>query len=154
MREHRGIYRLALFPESEHSQLILWSIWSRNRKDVPQGVYSHETALSIYELSDVMPSKLHMTVPVTFRRSTKPPPVLRLHKKNLNMSDTEQMHGFKVTRPLRTLLDLLNAKSVSHDILRQTLTNGLQKGSITRSEIRNLQAADYRDTINKMMQEI
>lgn len=154
IREHRGIYRLTLFPDSEHSQLILWSIWSRDRKDSPQGVYSHETALSIYELSDIMPSKLHMTVPIAFRKNIVPPSILILHKKNLSKSDVEPMHGFRVTRPLCTLFDLLDAKTVSEDIIRQALASGLKKGLITRGEIKKSESADAKDTIIRMMQEI
>ena len=69
IREHRGIYRLAEFPTPERPDLMLWYLWSQNRQEVSQGPYSHETALSLHELSDVMPSKLHMTVPKTFRRN-------------------------------------------------------------------------------------
>jgi predicted transcriptional regulator of viral defense system len=62
IREHRGIYRLADFPTAERPDLMLWYLWSQNRQELPQGVYSHDTALSLHELSDIMPSKLHMTV--------------------------------------------------------------------------------------------
>jgi len=41
LREHRGIYRLALFPEPDRSDLILWWLWSRDRSDQPSGIYSH-----------------------------------------------------------------------------------------------------------------
>src|SRR5690349_16855451 len=58
IREYRGIYRLAQFPRAEHPDLMQWYLWSRNTQDKPEGVYSHETALSIYDLSDVMPAKL------------------------------------------------------------------------------------------------
>jgi hypothetical protein len=57
LREHRGIYRLALFPEPDRSDLILWWLWSRNRSDQPSGIYSHQTALSLHELTDVNPSR-------------------------------------------------------------------------------------------------
>ena len=30
IREHRGIYRLALFPAVEHPDLVQWALWSRN----------------------------------------------------------------------------------------------------------------------------
>jgi hypothetical protein len=52
LREHRGIYRLALFPEPARPDLILWWLWSRDRSDRPVGVFSHHTALSLHELSD------------------------------------------------------------------------------------------------------
>ena len=40
---------------------MVWQLWSRNRQGEPQGVFSHATALSLHELSDVMPAKLHMS---------------------------------------------------------------------------------------------
>ena len=63
---------------------MLWYLWSRNRREVPEGIYSHETALSLHELSDVMPSKLHMTVPKDFRRNSMIPEVLILHRANVD----------------------------------------------------------------------
>ncbi len=51
----RGIYRLAKYPIGEREELVLWFLWFRNRSNVPQGVYSHYTALDLYELSDNMP---------------------------------------------------------------------------------------------------
>jgi predicted transcriptional regulator of viral defense system len=59
-RERRGIYRLVQFPPTERPDLVLWHLWSRNREDTPQGVFSHQTALGIFELSDINPSALHM----------------------------------------------------------------------------------------------
>ena len=36
IREHRGIYRLANFPQTERPDLMLWSLWSKNRPGVTQ----------------------------------------------------------------------------------------------------------------------
>src|SRR5438105_4613982 len=69
IREHRGIYRLALFPAADRPDLVLWALWSRNRNEEVEGVYSHHTALRLYDLSDLSPAKLHMTVPTHFRRN-------------------------------------------------------------------------------------
>ena len=51
VREHRGIYRLANFPRGERPDLMLWSLWSRNRGEAAQAVYSHQTALTLHDLS-------------------------------------------------------------------------------------------------------
>src|ERR1700719_459563 len=107
IREHRGIYRLASFPRGERPDLMLWSLWSRNRGEATQGVYSHQTALSLHDLSDVMPAKLHMTVPRSFRRNSEIPRVLILHSANLPQSDIGVAHGVRVTGPMRTILDVL-----------------------------------------------
>ena len=135
IREHRGIYRLASFPRGERPDLMLWSLWSRNRGEAAQGVYSHQTALSLYDLSDVMPAKLHMTVPKNFRRNSEIPRVLVLHFADLPQNDTEAVHGVRVTKPMRTILDLLEGGDVPLATLRQTLREGLRRGLIRRSEI-------------------
>ena len=64
----RGIFRLAQFPNSPDEDYVRWSLWSRNRNDEPQAIISHESALSIHELSDVMPSKINFIVPPGFRK--------------------------------------------------------------------------------------
>src|SRR5436305_12854173 len=33
VREHRGIYRLAHFPQNDRPDLMLWWLWSRNRQE-------------------------------------------------------------------------------------------------------------------------
>ena len=137
VREHRGISRLARFPASPEGQYVLWSLWSRNRQGTPQGVFSHQTALSIHELSDVMPARLHMTVPISFRRNSALPKVLTLHRAALPESDVEQRQGYRIVRPLRAIVDLLHDGSESHDRLRQGLAQALARGLITRTEIRN-----------------
>jgi predicted transcriptional regulator of viral defense system len=135
IREHRGIYRLSSFPQGERPDLMLWSLWSRNRGEVAQGVYSHQTALSLHDLSDVMSAKLHMTVPKSFRRNSEIPRVLVLHFADLPQSDLGAVHGVHVTKPMRTIIDLLEDGDVPLEILRQALREGLRRGLIRRNEI-------------------
>jgi predicted transcriptional regulator of viral defense system len=138
VRAERGIYRLARFPHSEEEQLVIYALWSRDRSGAPEGVYSHQTALSIHDLSDVNPARLHMTVPVTFRRRAKTPKILLLHRADLDESEVEQRQGFTVTRPLRSIADLAATESVSQDIVAQALSEGRQRGLITVREMSEL----------------
>jgi predicted transcriptional regulator of viral defense system len=145
VRTGRGIYRLARFPQSAEEQLVIYSLWSRNRQGKSQGVYSHQTALSIHELSDINPTKLHMTVPPTFRRSARVPAILVLHHTALDSKDVEQRQGFRVTRPLRTIIDLAATELVSRDIIAQALAEGRNRGLITASEF-----ADWHHRVKHM----
>src|SRR5882724_4983388 len=138
IREHRGIYRLALFPVAEHPDLVKWALWSRNRNGVTEGVYSHQTALSLYELSDLNPAKLHITVPSHFRRNSAIPGILVLHFADLADEDVQTAQGFKRTRPLRTILDLIEADTVERTFLRQALRQALHRGLITRSQTKRV----------------
>ncbi len=151
VRVERGIYRVARFPQSSEEQLVIYALWSRNRAGEIEGVYSHQTALSIHELSDVNPAKLHLTVPTTFRRRVKAPKILVLYRANLDQKDVEQRQGFVVTRPLRTIADLAAADSVSRDIIEQALTEGRQRGLITVREISELR---HRGQISKWFAEL
>jgi predicted transcriptional regulator of viral defense system len=135
VREGRGIFRLKQFPVAEEANLVLWSLWSRDRSDRPTGVYSHETALRIYDLSDVMPAKLHMTVPRSFRRNAPVPNVLVLRRANLQPTEVEERQGYRVTRPIKTLLDLIRAQTLPEEILRSAFAEASQKGLITQTEI-------------------
>ena len=92
VRELRGIYRLANYPYPDHRDKIEYSLWSSNRKGQPQGVYSHQTALSLYDLSDVNPAKIYKktaaALAATFKRRNthpvpkklEPPPAARLRR--------------------------------------------------------------------------
>lgn len=135
----RGIYRLAKYPIGEREELVLWFLWSRNRSNAPQGVYSHYTALDLYELSDHMPSKLHMTVPMGFRRMAKIPEVLVLHRKKLHADETVMEQGYKVTTPLRTLVDVIEDGILVDDLLVQAVQDARKKGLITKHTIESQQ---------------
>ncbi len=135
IREARGIYRLALFPRPERPDLVVWWLWSRNRPGNPQGVYSHQTALSLHELTDLMPARIEMTVPKTFRRGAPIPQALRLHYAELRRDEIENSHGVPVTTPLRAILDLWQSEEVPRDILREALKQGTRLGKITRRQI-------------------
>jgi predicted transcriptional regulator of viral defense system len=143
VRECRGVYRLARYPKSDNAQLILWALWSRDRKGRLQGVYSHLTALRIHDLSDAMPVRLEMTVPPTFRRRTLIPSVLVLHRGTLAESNVVRRPGYAVTTPLRSVLDIVNGGTISRDIVRQAIREARQRGLITAAEFK--QAADRGD---------
>lgn len=138
IREHRGIYRLAMFPATDHPDLALWSLWSRNRSEEVEGVFSHQTALSLHELSDLNPARLHMTVPSRFRRNSDIPEVLVLHHADLPANDRQTAQGFSFTRPLRTILDLITANDVEHGFIQQAIRQALQRGLITRRELQGI----------------
>ena len=133
IREARGVYLLSDFPIGERPDLVLWSLWSRDRQGSPQGVYSHETAMSIYELSDVMPVKLHMTVPMSFRKSAKIPDILIIHRASLSPADIQLMDGYSITRPLRTISDV--AETISSYLLEQAIRQALRRGLVQRNEL-------------------
>ena len=145
IKEHRGIYRLKNFPYSPDSQLSLWSLWSCNKKGKIQGVYSHETALQIYDLSDISPFKLHITVPVGFRRSSEIPDILVLHTCNLESSEWRSVSGYRVTTPTRTLFDML-CSDISKAFISQIVKEGTARGLFPKQELKKYKLLE---TVNR-----
>ena len=139
IREWRGIYRLARFPLRDDCQCSLWGVWSSSRDGEPRGVYSHETALSLFGLSDLQPAKLHMTVPRGYRRHGRIPGVLVLHHADLGEEECEERSGFRVTRPFRTLIDLIRVGTASPEFIRQAVEEALASGYLTRAQYRKLE---------------
>ena len=134
IRRYRGIYQLAHYPSTQDDDLVLWSLWSRKRGGHVQGVYSHQTALRIYDLSDANPAKLHMTVPKGFLRSAPIPKVLILYYENIDEIDIEYRQGFAVTKPFKSLCDLVARPQLSLDILYQAIEQAQKCGLISKEE--------------------
>ena len=128
----RGMFRLANYPASPFEDLVRWSLWSRNRDDIPQAVISHETALSVHELSDVMPGKIHLTVPPNFRKKSSVGCIL--HKNIIQPESIERREGFMLTTPLKTIIDVAEG-GISNDYLEQALRDAFNKGILVPAQV-------------------
>lgn len=154
LREHRGIYRLRQYPQAENGQLVLWSLWSRDRQGEPQGVYSHTTALSLRDLSDANPSKLHMIVPPGFRRNSEAPAVLVLHKSKLAPHEVIWERGYAITTAMRAILDSAASGDADMDMLQEAVGQGLRRGLITRTEIKQAKSrVDLAPVLKRILDE-
>jgi len=142
VREYRGIYRLVNYPSGDRPDLILWYLWSRNRKEEPQGVYSHETALSIHDISDVNPDKLHMTVPKNFRRNSAKPDIIELHFSTIKPNEVDYIHGVRVTKPLKTIVDIIKDEQLTEDVIKQAIFESTNKGMISKAAVEKIKR-DY-----------
>jgi predicted transcriptional regulator of viral defense system len=135
----KGYLSLGRYPVTDRPELVLWSLWSRNIEGIPQGIWSHETALDIHELSDVMPAKMHMTVPPNFRRRKELPRVLYLHRCALVNSDVEERQGYKVTTPFRTIIDCITEGTVGDNFIAQAIHQAIKRGLLLESELEVIQ---------------
>jgi len=131
-RVGHGLYRLPTIPVGEYDDLIRLSLWSRNQKDKPQAVISHQTALVLHGLSELLPGEVHFTAPPKFRKLE--PKGCVLHKGVLATNDTEEWAGFRVTTPLRTLLDVAET-NISLEQLVKAVDEALARGLVRRKAL-------------------
>ncbi len=138
VQEWRGIYRLGQYPIVTRPELTFWSLWSCDQKGKSQGIWSYETALDFHNLCDVMPAKLHLSVPSTFRKRLPPHSPLQLHTCNPVAIETETHSGYRVTTPFRTLFDLASENSLSPGLLHQAIETAAARGLISNNQASKL----------------
>jgi predicted transcriptional regulator of viral defense system len=118
-RVAHGIYRLAQFPSSRFEDLF--AAWL---KCGPNSAISHESALALYDLSDVLPEQVHVTVPRTASRRRKG---IRLHTNRLRPTDVVKREGLPVTSVPRTIADVAKV-GLSEDHVARAIRDALQRG--------------------------
>ena len=81
--------------------MIAWLAVGRD-----QAVVTHESALELHELSDIIPGAIHLTVPRRFRNRRKPSGVL-LHTVVEPLSEEQVVirEGIRVATPERAIVD-------------------------------------------------
>ena len=126
LRVAHGIYRLAQFPACRFEDLFV--AWL---KCGPKSAISHESALAVYDLSDVIPSETHVTVPRTASRRRKG---IRLHTNQLQQRDVVNREGLAVTSVPRTIADV-SKTGLSEDHVERAIQEALQRGLTTRQAL-------------------
>lgn len=132
VREGHGIYRLANYPLSSQIQYIPIWLWTFDKKGVPHGAFSHETALSMWGLTDVMPSKIHISVVRNFRRSSHPPQEAVLHKVERILVTKNGV--VDVVFPLQALVQVFEAGSLTKDMIAQGFNQAVNRGIIRQPD--------------------
>ncbi len=131
-RIRRGLYRLRHYPSSPHEHIVAaWLSFAGQA-----AVVSHESALELYELSDVVPAAVHVTLPRE-RRGQRPRPGVRVHalRRPPEPSEIRQLHGVPVTSPERTVVDALEA-GTQPEQLEQAVRQALDRGLATVDRLR------------------
>jgi predicted transcriptional regulator of viral defense system len=130
-RATRGLYRLGNFPASPREEVVAaWLAVGKNK-----AVVSHESALDLHSLSDVIPDVVHLTVP----RSMRHPPKLsgvKVHTttRPLIPADVTVRDGIRVTSVPRTIVDAAEAGTGPEQI-ELAIRQAIQRGLTTRGRL-------------------
>jgi len=129
-RTRRGIYRLVHFPAGEHEELVIAWLWSERT-----GIISHQTALALHGLSDILPAQVHLTLPLAWRqRRFRVPDGWVLHHADVPPEDRTWHGAVPTTNPRRTLNHCAR-ENLSPDLLQQATKQAIRRGLVTREEL-------------------
>jgi predicted transcriptional regulator of viral defense system len=126
IRIYRAVYRLVQFPHSPYEDMFV--TWLRTG---PNSVISHESALYLYDLSDVLPAQMHVIMPRSGSRRRKE---IRLHTHKLSENEIAHREGLPVTTASRTILDVAES-GLAEEQVRQSIIDALRRGLTTKDEL-------------------
>lgn len=128
-RVRRGLYRLPGFPRDEHDEMReKWMAVGTEK-----AVLSHQSALALLELSDVIPDAVHLLVGRRYRGVRRPAGVIMHTRPDEEEVSTVWRDGLALTAPARTLVDV--AGELQPEQLEMALRQALGRGLLTAREL-------------------
>ncbi len=121
-RVAHGVYRLTQFPSFPFEELFV--VWLKCR---PKSAISHESALALYDLSDVLSEEVYVTIPRTASRQRQG---IRLRTNRLSPANVVKREGLQGTSVPRTVADAAGA-GLSEDHVARAIREALQRGLTT-----------------------
>lgn len=135
-RARRGLYRLPGFPRTEHDEMR--EKWMA--VGVEKAILSHQSALALLDLSDIIPDAVHLLLGRRYRGVRRPAGVVIHTRPDEEEIDTVWREGLPLTAPARTLIDV--AGELQPEQLEMALHQALEGGLVTRRSL--LARADRR----------
>ena len=133
VRTSHGVYRVPLIPPGPLDQYMEATLWPRGVR----GVLSNETALDLYDLSDVSPAKIHITVPRAHRPQRDAPALYIVHRADLRDDQITAHEGIPIVTPIRAVLDAHEA-GLGPALVGQAIADGERLGVFGRAQAAQL----------------
>jgi predicted transcriptional regulator of viral defense system len=127
-RIEHGIYRVPLVPPSSRDQYKLATLWPGGR-----GLISHESALDLYDISDVNPTKLHVTVPKAYRTHREIPSLYVLHRDEVADVDRSSVDGIPVVSVAKAIRQV-HEQHLRHSLVDQAIDDAEREGWLRRRQ--------------------
>jgi predicted transcriptional regulator of viral defense system len=139
-RVARGVYRIPYFPADRLSQYREAVLWARASHGPEQVALSHETALGVFGISDVNPSRVHLTVPKDARLRRRKPKWIVIHRGDLPPGDVTTHEGLPVTTVAKSVVGVVDATGrlgVARQAI-QAIKDARKEGYISAAELSRL----------------
>ena len=131
IRVRQGLYRFREYPSSTREDVV--AAWLATGKEV--AAVSHDSALDILGLFDVVPEVVHLTVPRTKRyRSRFPGIAIHTTTRRLGKSDVVVRDGIRVTAAAQSIIDAAKTGTAPEQITA-AVGQALDRGMATKSKL-------------------
>ncbi len=133
-RVERGIYRIPQVQRTAYEALQLALLWAGE-----DSFLSHDTALAAWDVCDINPMVVHISVPEAKRIQKTPPSYIAIHKVPSPQSQIKWWEGMPIASLKLALAQCID-RGVSSHLVDQALQNGVSRGMIRDEDVVELQA--------------
>jgi predicted transcriptional regulator of viral defense system len=133
-RRATGVYRLPLTPPGPLDAYAEATLWPQRGV---RGILGGETALDLYEMGDVNPTKIHLTLPTGYRVRRPVPAAYRLHHQDLDPATVTLFDGIPIVTPAQAVRQAA-AAHLGDALIAQAIDDGERNGRLTRREAAQL----------------
>ena len=147
-KANRGVYRFVQFPASQFEEI--------HRAVLRAGkhaVVGFQSAMYVYDLSDMIPNEIHLILPVT---SSRRKPGIRVHTIQLTPKNVTEFEGLPITTVDKTIIDCAFAH-VHDEQIRMAVSQSLRRGMTTKQKLINQarnRSARVQDLISRAVEEM
>lgn len=141
-RRSQGVYRLVAVPFNQYTELIEAVLWAKGR-----GLIAGESALQLWDLADVNPRKIHLSVPPGYRPRRAGGELYAIHHGLVADADRDEAHGVPVVSPALAVRQSIEW-GVGGDMIEQAIRRAQAREQIgQRTAARLLVALDDRAAV-------
>jgi predicted transcriptional regulator of viral defense system len=134
-RVQRGVYRFIVLPSDQWQELMASVLAA------PKGAaISHVSALALWEMCDVNPATIDVTVPLADRVRRKLDRRVVIHRRDLPPADFAVIEGVPVVSAFRAICDGIESH-LDRRLIRQAVATAAERGLLTARERSELAAA-------------
>ncbi len=140
-RASHGVYRVPQVPETEFDEYQLAVLWA----GVPEACLSHDTALAAWNISDINPDRIHITVASRPRIRRSGGERYVVHYEGVDLRDVSWWQGIR-TVDVPTAIGQGIASGVPTYLIRQSLERAGKTSLLPKAERKRLtEGLDRRD---------
>lgn len=130
VRESTGVYRFEEFPRTRAAGFRYAVLWTGRGL----AALSHDTALSVLELSDINPPVIHVTVPKGERVRRSGGDGIVVHYDDIPAKHVGWWEGIRCVKPFFAIQQAIDTR-VPVQLIQQAMAEARDRGSITVAEL-------------------
>ena len=137
-RVSRGVYRIGQVPVTQYAPLMQAVLWP----GFPEACVSHDSALDVWDISDILPNQIHVTVGAKRRIEREIPNRYVIHYEDLDPREVTWFESIPTVAAGTAIRQCLET-GVPTYLIRQALERSVRTGIVPSAE---------RDELTKQME--